>query len=116
MYPNIPFPAAILFLAAGLWALAWSANKFVDAAGSMASRLGVPPFIIGMVVIGFGTSAPELAVSALSALGGYSGLSLGNAWGSNIYNIAVILGVAALIRPITIRNVSALCSDRKSVV
>ena len=110
MYPNIPFPAAILFLAAGLWALAWSANKFVDAAGSMASRLGVPPFIIGMVVIGFGTSAPELAVSALSALGGSSGLSLGNAWGSNIYNIAVILGVAALIRPITIRNVSALCS------
>lgn len=110
MYPDIPTLVAVLFLGAGLWALAWSANKFVDAAGTMASRLGVPPFIIGMVVIGFGTSAPELAVSALSALGGYSGLSLGNAWGSNIYNIAVILGVAALIKPIAMRNASALCS------
>lgn len=110
MYPDIPLLAALFFMSAGLWALAWSANRFVDAAGSMATSLGVPPFIIGMVVIGFGTSAPELAVSALSAVGGYSGLSLGNAWGSNIYNIAVILGVVALIKPIAVRNISSLCS------
>jgi cation:H+ antiporter len=70
----------------------------------------MPQFVIGMVVIGFGTSAPEMAVSALSAASGHSDLSLGNAYGSNIYNIAVILGVVALIKPIITRSSTSLIS------
>lgn len=110
MYSDLPFLVSIAFIALGLWVLAWSANRFVDASGAIASNLGVPPFIIGMVVIGFGTSAPELAVSAISAASGHSEIALGNAWGSNIYNIAVILGVAAIINPILIRPLSAIYS------
>ena len=110
MYSDIPFLVAALFIGVGLWALTWSANRFVDASGSLANNLGVPPFIIGMVVIGFGTSAPELAVSAISAYSGHSEIALGNAWGSNIYNIAVILGVVAIINPIIIRPISSIYS------
>ena len=89
----------------GLCVLAWSSDVFVEGAEAVSRVLGVSPFIIGMVVIGFGTSAPELAVSALSGIGGHSNLSLGNAYGSNIFNIAAILGVAALIHPIAVRPV-----------
>ncbi|MBO5775232.1 MAG: calcium/sodium antiporter [Kiritimatiellae bacterium] len=94
----------------GLWLLTWSANRFVDAAAELSVRFGMPQFVIGMVVIGFGTSAPEMAVSALSAASGHSDLSLGNAYGSNIYNIAVILGVVALIKPIITRSSTSLIS------
>ena len=110
MYSDLPFLVSIAFIALGLWVLAWSANRFVDASGAIATNLGVPPFIIGMVVIGFGTSAPELAVSAISAASGHSEIALGNAWGSNIYNIAIILGVAAIINPIIVRPLSAIYS------
>jgi cation:H+ antiporter len=97
-------------IVSGLWLLTWSANRFVDGAAALSQKFGVPPFIIGMVVIGFGTSAPEMAVSALSAASGHSDLSLGNAYGSNIYNIAVILGVVALIRPIMTHTFTVLTS------
>lgn len=86
----------------GLVVLVWSADRFVDGAAGVARHLGVPPLVIGMVIIGFGTSAPEIVVSAFSAAGGNVGIALGNAYGSNISNIALILGVAALIRPITV--------------
>lgn len=86
----------------GLVVLVWSADRFVDGAAGVARHLGLPPLLIGMVIIGFGTSAPEIVVSAFSAAGGNVGLALGNAYGSNISNIALILGVAALIRPITV--------------
>jgi cation:H+ antiporter len=111
LYSDIPFLVSLAFLVLGLWTLTWSANRFVDASGALATNLGVPPFIIGMVVIGFGTSAPELAVSAISAASGHSEIALGNAWGSNIYNIAVILGVAAIINPIIVRPRSAFYSS-----
>lgn len=111
VYSDLPFLVSIVFIALGLWVLAWSANRFVDASGALATNLGVPPFIIGMVVIGFGTSAPELAVSAISAASGHSEIALGNAWGSNIYNIAIILGVAAIISPIIVRPLSAIYSS-----
>ena len=88
----------------GFDVLAWSADAFVDGASAVAKALGVSPFIIGMVIIGFGTSAPELCVSALSGATGHSDLSLGNAYGSCIFNIAVILGVAALIRPLVVKS------------
>ena len=103
MYPELPLWLSILFVLGGLAVLAWSANVFIDAADTIARALGVSPFIIGMVVIGFGTSAPELCVSALSGMTGHSNLSLGNAYGSAIVNIACILGISALIRPLTVK-------------
>lgn len=106
MYPNIPFCLALAFMLGGLWLITWSANLFVDGAESLARSFGVSPFIVGMVVIGFGTSAPELAVSAISCLMGHSNLSLGNAYGSNIFNIAAILGIAAILHPIIVRPVA----------
>lgn len=105
MYLEIPIWLALGFVAIGLYVLAWSADRFIGGAEAVARALGVSPFLIGMVVIGFGTSAPELAVSAFSGIGGHSNLSLGNAYGSNIFNIAAILGIAALIRPIAVRPV-----------
>lgn len=103
MYPEIQLWIAILFIVAGLAVLAWSADMFVAGAASLARVLGISPLIVGMVIIGFGTSAPELCVSALSASGGHSDLSLGNAYGSAIFNIAFILGIAALIRPLPVK-------------
>lgn len=102
-YPNIALWLSITFVLGGFVLLAWSANAFVDGAGALAKAFGVSPFVIGMVIIGFGTSAPELCVSALSGATGHSDLSLGNAYGSCIFNIAVILGVAALIKPIVVK-------------
>ena len=110
MYPDVPLTISLLLLGLGLWLLTWSANRFVDGSAALSRRFGVSPFIIGMVVIGFGTSAPEMAVSALSAASGHSDLSLGNAYGSNIYNIAVILGAVALIRPIATHTYTAFTS------
>ena len=105
MYPDIPLWLSLAFLLCGLCVLAWSSDVFVEGAEAVSRALGVSPFIIGMVVIGFGTSAPELAVSALSGMTGHSNLSLGNAYGSNIFNIAAILGIAAIIHPIVVRPV-----------
>ena len=104
MYTDIHLGLAILFVVGGLYLVAKSADLFIDSAGAVATALGVNPFIIGMVVIGFGTSAPELCVSALSGLSGHSDVSLGNAYGSCSFNIALILGLAAMIRPITVRK------------
>ena len=104
MYPDLPLWLSIVCVLGGFAVLAWSADAFVDGASAVAKALGVSPFIIGMVIIGFGTSAPELCVSALSGACGHSDLSLGNAYGSCIFNIAVILGVAALIRPLVVKS------------
>ncbi len=93
---------AILALVVGLILLVWSADKFVDGAASTAKNFGMPSLLIGIVIVGFGTSAPEMIVSASSALNGVSGIALGNAYGSNIANIALILGVTALIKPILV--------------
>ena len=103
MYPDLPLWLSIVCVLGGLAVLAWSADAFVDGASAVAKALGVSPFIIGMVIIGFGTSAPELCVSALSGATGHSDLSLGNAYGSCVFNIAVILGVAALIKPLVVK-------------
>ena len=90
-------------IVAGLAALAWSSDLFVDGAAKVAKALGISPFIIGMVVIGFGTSAPELCVSVMSGCSGHANLSLGNAYGSCVFNIAVILGVAVMVFPLVAR-------------
>ena len=94
----------VLALVAGLAALVWSANRFVDGAAASARLLGVPALLVGMVVVGFGTSAPELTVSAISAWRGNPSIALGNAWGSDICNIALILGATAAIAPVAVRR------------
>ncbi len=94
----------IIAIIIGLAALVWSADRFVDGAAATAAHFHVPPLIIGMVIIGFGTSAPELVVSASSALEGNPGIALGNAYGSNIANIGLILGFTALLSPIAVHS------------
>ena len=89
---------------AGLVLLVWSADKFVEGAAATAKHLGMPTLLIGMVIIGFGTSAPELAVSAMAASDGNPGLALGNGYGSNITNIALIVGLTAIIAPIAVHS------------
>lgn len=93
---------AALALITGLALLVWSADRFVEGAAATARYFGMPPLLIGMVIVGFGTSAPEMVVSALAAFDGSPGIALGNAYGSNIANIALILGVTALISPIMV--------------
>jgi cation:H+ antiporter len=95
---------AIAALIAGLVLLVWSADRFVEGSASTARYFGMPPLLIGMVIVGFGTSAPEMVVSALSAYQGNPGIALGNAYGSNITNIALILGLTALISPIAVHS------------
>ena len=91
-------------LAAGIIILIFSADKFVEGAAVVAKRLGLPSILIGMLVIGFGSSAPEMVISALSSYQGNPSLALGNAFGSNITNIALILGMTALISPISVES------------
>ena len=94
---------AILAVVAGLAALVWSAERFIEGAAATARHFGMSPLLIGMVIVGFGTSAPEMVVSVLAAVDGSPGIALGNAYGSNITNIALILGVTALISPIAVQ-------------
>ena len=95
---------AIIAVVIGLAVLVWSADKFVDGAVGVAEFCGMSTLLIGMVIVGFGTSAPELTVSAISASQGNPALALGNAYGSNIANIALILGATALISPILMQR------------
>ena len=94
----------LLAVLVGLALLVWSADRFVEGAASTARHLGMSSLLIGMVVVGFGTSAPEMVVSALASWQGNPGIALGNAYGSNITNIALILGLTALISPIAVHS------------
>jgi len=91
-----------LAVVGGLVFLVWSAERFVHGAAGLARNLGVSPLIIGMTIMGFGTSAPEMLVSGMAASSGNPGMGIGNALGSNIANIALVLGVTALIMPLTV--------------
>ena len=95
---------AVITVLIGLAILVWSADMFIDGATTLANSLGVPSFLIGVVILGLGTSAPEMVVSVLAALEGSPELALGNAYGSNIMNIALVLGTTALISPIIIHK------------
>lgn len=95
---------AVAAIIGGLIILVWSADRFVEGAASTARHFGMTPLLIGIVVIGFGTSAPEMIVSASSALSGSPGIALGNAYGSNITNIALILGLTAMIKPLSVNS------------
>lgn len=92
----------LVFVVVGLIVLLWSADKFIDGAAGTATHFGMSPLMVGMLIIGFGTSAPEMIVSAFAAMGGNSGIALGNAYGSNIANIGLVLGVTALLYPLAV--------------
>ena len=110
MYPDIPFWLSMVFMIGGFALLAWSSDMFVGASADFARAMGISPFVVGMFVIGFGTSAPELCVSVFSGVSDHANLSLGNAYGSCVFNIAVILGVAAMIAPIVVKPLTALAA------
>ena len=95
---------ASLAIVVGLGLLVWSADRFVEGAAVTARYFAVPPLLIGMIIVGFGTSAPEMVVSALASWQGNPGIALGNAYGSNITNIALILGITALLSPIEVHS------------
>jgi len=88
----------------GLFLLVWSADRFVTGATGLAQHLGVSPLVIGLTIVAFGTSAPEMLVSAMAAWKGNTGIAIGNAIGSNIANIGMVLGVAAVIVPMTVQS------------
>ena len=95
-------------IAAGLVALVWSADRFVDGASAIAKRAGLTPMLIGLTIVSVGTSAPEMLISIMSALAGSGELAVGNALGSNIANVGLVLGVTLLVSPITLGRSTTL--------
>lgn len=93
---------AIIQILLGFAALVWAADRFVAGAASIAANLRVPPIIIGLTLVAIGSSAPEIMVSLTASIEGTPGIAIGNAIGSNITNIALVLGICALIRPILV--------------
>ena len=94
---------SIVAFISGLLILFWSAEKLIQSSVLTAQYYNIPAFLIGMLIIGFGTSAPELMVSVIAAAQGNPGIALGNAYGSNITNTALIVGIAALLRPLNVQ-------------
>ncbi|WP_419812646.1 calcium/sodium antiporter [Bacterioplanoides sp.] len=88
----------------GLIILVWSADRFVIGAAATARKLGMSPLLVGLTIVSIGTSAPEMFVSAMASLDGAGNLAIGNALGSNITNIALVLGVTALVSPIPLQK------------
>jgi cation:H+ antiporter len=88
----------------GLLLLIWGADRFVHGAAATARNLGVPPLLIGLTIVALATSAPEILVSLVASLRGESDLAIGNAIGSNIANIGLVLGVVALLRPVELKS------------
>lgn len=105
----------ILCLAGGLALILIGANLLTDGASAIARRWGVSDLIVGLTVVAFGTSAPELVISVVSAINGSGELAIGNAVGSNIFNVLAIVGVTALVRPIKVER-STLTADIPLVV
>lgn len=93
----------VLFVIIGLLLLALGAEGLVRGAGAVALRLGVAPLVVGLTIVAFGTGSPELVLSVQAAASGNGGIALGNVLGSNISNIALVLGVAALVRPLAVQ-------------
>lgn len=95
---------AYILLIIGFALLIKGADYFVDGASNIAGLLRVPPMIIGLTIVGFGTSSPEATISIIAALEGSADLAIGNVVGSNIFNIAMVLGVTALVYPLQVKN------------
>ena len=95
---------SIISLVSGFILLIWSADEFTNNGAKIANIFKISPLIIGLLIFGFGTSAPEMLVSGLAAYEGHPELSIGNAFGSNIFNIALVLGITAIILPIKVKQ------------
>jgi cation:H+ antiporter len=96
----------ICAIVSGFILLIWGADKFIDGAAGIASNLGVAPLIVGLTIVGFGTSAPEMIVSAFAAFDGAPALGIGNAIGSNISNLGLVLGVTILVTPLAAHSIT----------
>ncbi len=96
--------ASCIFVLIGLALLVYGADMFVNGASSIARQLGIPPLIIGLTIVGFATSAPEIIVGSVSAFQGKTAIAIGNALGSNITNIGLVLGISILLLPITVAS------------
>ena len=95
--------AASLAIFVGFIALTWSADRFVDGAAATAKNWGISPLLIGLTIVSIGTSAPEILVSLMSALQDHVDIAIGNAIGSNIANMGLVLGATALIAPLPVK-------------
>ncbi|MEZ7279403.1 calcium/sodium antiporter [Pseudoalteromonas sp. 68 DY56-GL68] len=95
---------SFVILIIGFAALVWSADRFVYGAAALAKNMGIPTLIIGLTVVAMGSSAPEMMVSASAALAGKTDTAVGNAVGSNITNILLVLGITALLRPLSVSS------------
>jgi cation:H+ antiporter len=95
---------SIIALVSGFVLLIWSADEFTNNGAKIANIFKISPLIIGLLIFGFGTSAPEMLVSGLAAYEGHPELSIGNAFGSNIFNIALVLGITTIILPIKVKQ------------
>ena len=93
----------VIFLV-GLAILSWSADRFVYGASALAKNIGVSPMMIGLTIVAMGSSAPEIVVSATASLSGSPDTAVGNAIGSNITNIALVLGITALVKPLLVSS------------
>ena len=94
----------IVAVIGGFAVLVWSADRFVVGAAALARNHGISPLIIGLTIVGFGTSAPEMLISAIAAWDGSPGVGIGNAIGSNITNVGLVLGATALVTPLAVRS------------
>jgi cation:H+ antiporter len=103
MFGNIVYTDVGLIIA-GLTLLIWGADRFVHGAAATARNLGIAPLLIGLTIVAFATSAPEILVSVVASSQGQPGLAFGNAIGSNIVNIGLVLGVTAIVRPIPLES------------
>jgi cation:H+ antiporter len=95
---------AVCYMILGLVGLVWAGDRFVTGASAFARNLGVPTILIGLTIVALGTSAPEIVVAISASLRGSSGIALGNAIGSNIANIGLVIGLTALIKPLEINS------------
>ena len=95
---------ALVAIVVGLIVLMWSADRFIIGAQNISSLFNVPPIIVGVFMLGFGTSAPEMVVAAIATLDGAPGIAIGNVVGSNIANIGLVLGITAMIAPLTLSS------------
>ena len=93
-----------LAIIAGFILLAWSADRFVLGASAIARNMGISPLVVGLTIVAFGTSFPEMLISGIAAWEGNPGLSIGNALGSNITNIGLVIGATALFLPLTVHS------------
>ncbi len=94
----------VVILIMGFVLLVWGADRFVEGASELAKKLGIPSIIIGLTVVAFGTSAPELAVSVVAGIRGANEIAIGNVLGSNIFNLLVVVGFSAVVSPLVIEK------------